>query len=82
MAKVFIHADLDYLRGYMRYGHKEGTITIPDEKLESFKTDPAGYLINDFYTDDNLKIFVDDFRIEECGDITDVQFKIIDEEVK
>ena len=38
MARVFIDADLDYVDGYLMYGHKEGVVNIPDEDImEGFK---------------------------------------------
>ena len=35
--KIDINANLDYIAGYLRYGHLEGTIDIPEEDIEKFK---------------------------------------------
>lgn len=41
MAKVTVSANLDYISGYLRYGHLEGDLNIPDKDLELFKEDPV-----------------------------------------
>ena len=67
MAKFNLYIDLDYLVGYLRCGHKEGTIEIPDEEVEEFKKDPIKHLKEYDYICE-LPIVVDDYRIEEYGD--------------
>ena len=78
MARVFIDADLDYVDGYLRYGHKEGVVNIPDEDIEKFKEDPIKYIL---YTSliDYLHIVVDDYEINDYGEITDINYQILED---
>lgn len=76
MAKVFIKANLGYVMGYLRHGHREGILDIPDEDIKKFEEEPLDYIEeNDIIY--NLDIIVDDFRIEDYGDTTDIEYKII-----
>ena len=34
MAKFFITAPVDYIMGYLKYGHFEGEIEVPDSEIE------------------------------------------------
>ena len=64
MAKVTVSANLDYISGYLRYGHLEGDLNIPDKDLELFKKDPVQYILdNDLQYD--LQTVVDDYSIDE-----------------
>ena len=79
MAKVTVSANLDYISGYLRYGHLEGDLDIPDEDLELFKEDPVQYILdNDLQYD--LQTVVDDYSIDEKGDIIDVSILSINKE--
>lgn len=75
--KVSIVAYLDYLIGHLRYGHLEGKLNIPDEDVELFKDNPAKYLKNHPDYKDFLDLIVDDFEVEEMGDIDMVSFKTL-----
>lgn len=77
MARVFIDAGLEYLIGHLRYGHYEGIVEFPDEDIEKFKEDPIKY-ISDKCLTDNLDIIVDDLEIDDHGEITDVNYKILE----
>ena len=77
MAKVNINLGLDYLVGHLRYGHREGTIDIPDEELEEFKADPIHYL-RDNDLDCELEFIVDDYELDDWAySENDVQYKIL-----
>ena len=79
MAKVTVSANLDYISGYLRYGHLEGDLNIPDKDLELFKEDPVQYILdNDLQYD--LKTVVDDYSNDEKGDIIDVSILSINKE--
>lgn len=69
MTKFNLYIDLDYLAGYLRCGHREGIIEIPDEDVEDFKKDPITYLKETDCMCD-LPIVVDDYRIEDYGNPT------------
>ncbi len=64
MAKVNINLGLDYLVGHLRYGHREGTVDIPDEELEEFKENPVRYL-RDNDLDCELGFIVDDYEVDD-----------------
>lgn len=79
MAKVTVSANLDYISGYLRYGHLEGDLNIPNKDLELFKEDPVQYILdNDLQY--NLQTVVDDYSIDEKGDIIDVSILSINKE--
>lgn len=78
MAKVFIDADLDYIDGYLKYGHYEGIVEFPDEDIEKFKEDPIKYILYKSLTD-YLDILVDDWEINDHGEITDINYQILED---
>ena len=71
--KIFINAGLEYIQGYLRYGHMEGTVSIPDEDYELFQSDPSTY-IKEHDLQDYLDLIVDDWRVESCGNIDEVNY--------
>ena len=75
MAKIFIEANLDYVAGYLKYGHKEGVVEIPDKDLEDFKKEPIKYLVK-HGLDRDMKVVIDDYEIEDYGSITEVNYTI------
>lgn len=73
--KVYINADLDWIAGFLRYGHREGYIEIPDKDLNEFKENPIKYIEdNDLIYD--LELVIDDYRVEECGEINHLNYNI------
>ena len=74
MNKVFINAPVEYLMGHLRYGHYEGTIELTDEEFEEFKKNPTGYC-NNHNLDLDLDILVDDYSIDEIGDIERIHWR-------
>lgn len=73
MAKYFVYAPVDYVMGYLRYGHFEGEIEIPDDKINDEE-----YIISAIR--DEGELIVDDYRIEDYGDIEISEVRRIDEE--
>lgn len=73
MAKYFVYAPVDYVMGYLRYGHFEGEIEIPDDKINDEE-----YIISAIR--DEGELIVDDYRIEDYGDIEISEVRKIDEE--
>lgn len=73
MAKYNIFATLDYIKGYLKYGHLEGDIEIPEKDVKEFENHPINYILNHSLTD-YLDLRVDDFTVEDCGDIDKVNF--------
>lgn len=68
MRKVKLCLNLDYIMGYLKYGHYEGELSIPDEDFDSFTTDPQKY-IKEKDLEDSLKLVVDGYSVENVGDI-------------
>ena len=74
--KINIRANLDYVIGYLRDGHLEGEINIPDKDYEEFKKDPIKYIEeNDFRSE--MELIIDSYRVESCGEISEVDYKEI-----
>ena len=65
-----IYGDLDYVQGYLRMGHLE--MELNDEDFEIFKslslTEQKEWLW------DEGAVEVDDFRVEDCGSITEINY--------
>jgi hypothetical protein len=72
MHKITIDAPVEYVMGYLRYGHYEGTLELDDEAYEKFIRNPKAYIKE--YCD----FVVDDWRIEDIGPIDEIS---MDEEV-
>ena len=60
--KFKVYADVDYVRGHLRYGHLEGTVEC--ESVEKLKE-----LFKEKDFNDCLKLVVDDYEVEDYGDI-------------
>ena len=65
-----ICGDLDYIYGYLRYGHLE--LELNDEDFEKFKSlslkEQKEWLWN------GGAVKVDDYRVEDCGSITEINY--------
>lgn len=68
MKKFRVTQDVNYVQGYLRYGHREGII-----EAES-KEDALDKLRNDSYTD-YLDFVLDDYSLEDA-DYDDQPFEI------
>ena len=73
MAKYFVYAPVDYVMGYLRYGHFEGEIEIPDDKINDEE-----YIISAIR--DEGELIIDDWHVEDYGDIEISEVRKIDEE--
>ena len=69
--KVQINALTDYVMGYLRYGHYEGLINLNDEEFKKFEKNPINFLNKNNF---DLNFVVDDYRIEDMGEICDVEY--------
>lgn len=77
MAKYRIIANVDYLIGHLHYGHYEGEIDeeeLPPNWEEELRKYPS--LIKQL----NLELIVDDYEIDDTGDISDIQIEKIEED--
>ena len=61
MKKFTVTKELDYVQGYLRYGHAEVTVSAETEE-------EALALANDCFNDGNFSVVVDDYSVEDCGE--------------
>lgn len=73
MKKVHIYAPVDYLAGHLRYGHFEGDLELTDEEFVKFKENPVDFINDEKYYFD-LDLIVDDYEIDDRGDIDYVDY--------
>lgn len=69
--RVKIKAPTDYVMGYLRYGHYEGLINLNDEEFKEFEKNPINFLSKNNF---DLHLVVDDYSIEDIGEICDVEY--------
>ena len=72
MAKVGVRMDYEYIAGHLRYGHRQGELEIPDDKIDKFLENPKEY-IEENDLEGNLKLFIDDYEINDWGGINNVR---------
>lgn len=65
-----ICGDLDYVYGYLRYGHLE--LELNDEDFEKFKSLSLKEQKEWLWNEEAVK--VDDYRVEDCGSITEINY--------
>lgn len=79
MKKVSLECLYDYVSGYLRYGHSEGEIELTDEQFEELKNNPIDfYNQNKYELFEDLKLVIDDYRVEDIGDINEILYKEIE----
>ncbi len=61
MPKFKVCKDLDYVQGYLRYGHAEVTVTAETEEEALAKAE-------EYFADRNYDVVVDDYSVEDSGD--------------
>ena len=75
--KVSITAELEYVVGHLRYGHKEGTIKLTDNEFKEFEKNPTEFIDkHDILSE--LELFIDDYEVDSYGPIDSINW----EEVK
>lgn len=67
MVKVI--AGIDYLAGYLKYGHFE--LNLNESKLEEFKNLSKEEQID--YIKEDGDLIIDDYELNDYGDITDIE---------
>ena len=65
-----IFGDLEYVQGYLRMGHLE--MELNDEDFEKFKS--LSLKEQKEWLWDGGDVKVDDFRVEYCGSITEINY--------
>lgn len=68
MKKFLVTADLDYVSGYLRYGHLEGIVEAESE--EALKE-----MMKKKYFARHLDVIVDDYSVDDYGDIGEYEYE-------
>ena len=76
--KVKFNIPLDYVIGYLRYGHKEGILELTEEEFKELQEDPLDFIYNQDILCD-LDLVIDDYRVEDYGDVLEVNYEVIDD---
>ena len=76
--KVKFNIPLDYVIGYLRYGHKEGILELTEEEFKELQEDPLDFIYNQDILCD-LDLIIDDYRVEDYGDVLEVNYEVIDD---
>ena len=72
MSKYLVYAPVDYIIGYLRYGHFEAEIEIPDDKLNDEE-----WILHAVREEGEL--IIDDFEVDGYGDVELGEVKKIDD---
>ena len=68
---MIVTANIEQIQGHLRYGHYE--VFVPGEEEDAFKLLSREAQIE--YIEDNGHIVIDDFTIEDYGEITNIKYK-------
>lgn len=74
--KVLITAELEYVEGHLRRGHRKGTIRLTDEEFREFEDNPEKFL-NNYDILGNLEFIVDDYTVDSYGPIETIGWEEI-----
>ena len=75
--KVKFNVPLEYVFGYLRYGHKEGVVELTEEEFQRLEKDSMKFLNEEDLLYD-LDLIIDDYRIEDWGSPLEVNYEVID----
>lgn len=75
--KVKFNVPLEYVFGYLRYGHKEGIVELTEEEFQRLKKDSMKFLDEEDLLYD-LDLIIDDYRIEDWGSPLEVKYEVVD----
>lgn len=71
MKKFLVTADLDYVAGYLRYGHLEGIVKAESEEALKEMMKKKNFVRY-------LDVVVDDYRIDDYGDIGEYEYEEVE----
>lgn len=74
--KVKFDVPLEYIFGYLRYGHKEGILELTEEEFQRLKKDSMKFLKEEDLLCD-LDLVIDDYRIEDWGPPLEVNYEVV-----
>ena len=75
--KVKFDVPLEYVFGYLRYGHKEGVVELTEEEFQRLEKDSMKFLNEEDLLYD-LDLIIDDYRIEDWGSPLEVNYEVVD----
>ena len=75
--KVKFDVPLEYVFGYLRYGHKEGVVELTEEEFQRLEKDSMKFLDEEGLLYD-LDLIIDDYRIEDWGSPLEVNYEVVD----
>lgn len=75
--KVKFNIPLEYVFGYLRYGHKEGIVELTEEEFQRLEKDSMKFLNEEDLLYD-LDLIIDDYRIEDWGSPLEVNYEVVD----
>lgn len=75
--KVKFNVPLEYVFGYLRYGHKEGIVELTEEEFQRLEKDSMKFLNEEDLLYD-LDLIIDDYRIEDWGSPLEVNYEVVD----
>ena len=75
--KVKFNIPLEYVAGYLRHGHKEGILELTEEEFKKLQEDPLDFIYNQDILCD-LDLVIDDYRVEDYGNILEVNYKVVE----
>lgn len=73
--KVKFDIPLEYIMGYLRYGHREGILELTEEEFKRLKKDPMNFVDKEDILS-NLELIIDDYRIEDCGPPSEINYEV------
>ena len=76
--KVKFNIPLEYVMGYLRYGHKEGVLELTAEEFKRLQENPEKFIYEEEILHD-LDLIIDDYRVEDYGGIYDIKYEVIDD---
>lgn len=74
--KVKFNIPLDYVYGYIRYGHKEGILELTEEEFQRLEKDPIDFFDQEDLLCD-LDLVIDNYRIEDWGSPLEVNYEVM-----
>lgn len=75
--KVKFNVPLEYVMGYLHYGHKEGILELTEEEFQKLEKDPMDFFDQEDLLCD-LDLVIDDYRVEDWGSPLEVKYEVVD----
>ena len=76
--KVNFDIPLEYVMGYLRYGHKEGILELTEEEFQRLQENPEKFIYEEEILHD-LDLIIDDYRIEDYGPPLEINYEVIND---